>query len=136
MERTIKFRGKRVSDGRWLYGYYYYKWRTSQNVIHLDAQQGVGVDNEFEVTPESVGQFTGLKDKNGKEIFEGDVIRRTISVPELDPVSYNEVISFVPGYFNSCKISDKNDTGSVLMEYHLHEIEVIGNVTDNPELIK
>ena len=70
--KTIKFRGKRIDNGEWVYGYYYYKWRTKQHVIHCSESQGVLVDKEFEVIGETVEEFTGLKDKNRKDKIKPD----------------------------------------------------------------
>jgi len=65
MSREIKFRGKRIDNGEWVYGY------LADNNHIYSVELGVRV----EINPETVGQYTGQKDRNSKEVFDGDIIR-------------------------------------------------------------
>ena len=128
--REILFRGKRTDNGEWVYG------DLIQNVDCLKIREQEKsikkIAKSYEVDLETVGQFTGLLDKNGKKIFEGDIVLGLF----LFDMSINAVVKFRDGAFG--------------LEWHRGEIiefnaftslcnityEIIGNIYDNPELLE
>lgn len=129
--RTIKFRGKRVSNGEWLYGDLIRDNFGGCYVYPIDSEN---LYKENAVLPDTVGQFTGLLDKNGKEIYEGDIIG--CSKPDIKHlIFYNEkqgrFMAALNGdiendYFGVCGIDDSRWNASK---------EVIGNIHDNKNML-
>lgn len=135
MSRQIKFRGK-TSEGKWVYGdlkrvndnrgggKFYYIWVDTDDVE--DEGKYVRIDRE------TVGQFTGLKDMNGMEIYEGDLVKAKGFIPE----TYR--IEFIEGGFclTNPDIEDFPTDISTMYPSYGCQIEVIGSIHDNPELLK
>ena len=136
--REIRFRGKRVSDGKWVYGYYLASddkhyiidcCGVTSTAIAL-ADNIASFPGYHEVIPETVGQYTGLKDKNDKEIYEGDILHYEDAPFDNQK---NHVVKCFPGHFVCCGIMGQagiDDTACY------PEAEIIGNIHDNSELLE
>ena len=146
--REILFRGK-TKDGFWVEGFYTKDFKYPNEGKLLDMIYTFSVDPKtqnfifvaFEVIPETVGQFTGLIDLNGKKIFEGDIIANYFGeiygVVEYGESSFDSGILKYTGYF--CKPSRVYDDGNLYDESdedYWDRHQVIGNIHDNPELLK
>src|SRR5690606_2087851 len=134
MKRAIKFRGKRVDNGEWVYGDLMCNWTTPAILSENDGR-------EYEVIPSSIGQFTGLKDKNGKDIYDGDSLKPDTDNEEVKSVvrwddryakfvvdSYSFDIHIGEGsqevYDNELSVCDIFDLSDMILEY----TEIIGNI--------
>ena len=133
--REILFRGKRADNGEWVEGFYGRVQKDDSSylcVIKLDTTLHISNLNRtaFEVVPETVGQFTGLTDKNGVKIFEGDVLggcNGSINGCEWEEKPF--YVKFQYGRFNVPLWAAQEEWDST------HYLNVIGNIHDNPELI-
>ena len=129
--RTIKFRGKRVDNGELVYG----DLLRIHGVPYIYPDPAPNGWMPYEVIPDTVGQFTGLLDKNGKKIYEGDVIRSDCGNGEVRHlISFFDIIaSFVAEMLPD---NDINDYCTLSQAWILkYDKEVIGNIHDNPELL-
>jgi uncharacterized phage protein (TIGR01671 family) len=128
--RTIKFRGKDVKTGEWVYGDLH--TLCDKQHIHTEHTTYPFAGRRSFIDPDTVGQFTGLTDKDGKEIYEGDIVRSTNSNEFVYEVVYEDK------RFASFGLRRKQD---VFMHYfgeaiEADECEVVGSVFDNPDLIE
>lgn len=124
--REIIFRGKRLDNGEWVEGNLFLPDKPDTPTQICIGTNVVRIS--YDVDPSTIGQYTGLTDKNGKKIFEGDIVKGK------DNLERNLAAS---GY-----IDHENGSFVIVGEFMTHyrwldyELEVIGNIHDNPELLK
>ena len=128
--REILFRGKRLDNGAWETGSLVIVRMDCHDAQYYIADKMTGYHTP--VDPSTVGQYTGLKDKNGKRIFEGDICRNT-RTGEIVSVKWHGTMA---GYVWNKRRADGFlfDFGELFRA--CDKYEVIGNIHDNPELLK
>ena len=140
--REIKFRAKTLinNKGAWAYGDLEYCKQSGLTRIHTYKEDG-SYDKQQIVDPDTVGQYTGLKDCNGKEIYEGDILKVAFErfvLGALVEENYTVKVVFVDCEFLGDAIVPEGEERGWNMFYlweNDDEIMVIGNVYDNPELL-
>ena len=139
MNREILFRGKRVDNGAWETGSFVgiRIWCSDARTYIADKMTGYNTP----VIPETVGQYTGLIDKNGKRIYEGDVLKMEIKSNYINPLQaplvFIGVCKFKDGAFGFSKqrAGIEEFTAFSSTTYNV-EFEIIGNIHDNAELLE
>ena len=132
--KEILFKGKRIEDGEWIEGYYQKRHDFLGNEEHLIFYaDGHTVFDHAEVSSGTLCQFTGLCDKNGKKIWENDILMAHLDESYPEDVTYETVEWNVAGWVG-------HETGSVdrqyLNKFDLEHYEVVGNIFNNPELLQ
>ena len=143
MNREIKFRGKYSDRHPWVYGHFYNNCDIGVNmniIINFDENEGTG--KEYQISPYFLRQYTGLNDKHGKEIYEGDILHYTehpgylLSTTNMIVCWNDEYAGFgykaknMHGFFMSFWNHDE------LKKDVLDHCEIIGNIYDNPGLLQ
>ena len=123
MKREILFRGKRMDNGKWEYGFLSWNEKKKKRSYHI---------NNDVVYSETVGQFTGLTDKNGTKIFEGDILN--LISPTTNEIKIKNAIVYYSE--SSFKINKTIGMYSNHLYGWAYSYNIIGNVHDNKELIK
>jgi uncharacterized phage protein (TIGR01671 family) len=147
--REIKFRGKPMNglDRRpWVYGYYANWKQDSCMTEFISAGNMIDMEGWIEIKGGTIGQYTGLKDKNGKEIYEGDIVKYGYDEPrEIEQVRWGSFADCCVGGETWILGPDAYQKGAIWQPaiwYHWDDnpaentIEVIGNIYENPELLK
>ena len=144
--REVIFRGKRTDNGKWECGDLLSpnEFNAIPHIVYIDYLNEYGDIGEIStpVIPETVGQYTGLTDKNGVRIFEGDIVKGiAYSVERIGVIVWiDEIASFGVRYFKSVN-STAWENSSILHCASMGKTdefaaEIIGNIHDNPELLK
>ena len=142
--REILFRGKDLQEKNgWIYGHFY---KSDYNKRERESGKATLIftpncdtfiycpeyHNSWMVKPETVGQYTGLRDKNGTRIFEGDCFKTYCSGLPV----YRHIVRYYPEHFAFMARCIERNTVHYLSDYSPSVIEVIGNIHDNPELLE
>lgn len=135
--REILFKGKKKDNGEWIEGYLLDGGMPGEKRIFIGklviGKWTVMADEFDEVDPDTICEYTGLTDKNGKKIWENDILMSHLDESYPEDVTYETVEWNFAGWVGN--ETDSTDR-KYLDEFDLEYFEVVGNIFDNPELVK
>lgn len=123
MNREILYRGKRVDNSEWVYGNHDKVEKLDKSGEEFFIIEYPADGKSYEIIPETVGEYTGLTDKNGKKIFEGDIVKHSNTTFE---------VAYITQYARFAGRKPK----TIMSIFPLEKSEVIGNIHDAPELLE
>lgn len=129
--REIKFRAKRLSDGKWLYGDHF----TNRGMHYITADKIISpfaAPEDFQVDPKTLGQYTGTVDSDGEEIWEGDIIE--LLTETKDEHKYL-AMAFIEEQANFSGVGSTIMSIIEIKTFYKRDHLVIGNVHDNPGIV-
>lgn len=140
MNREILFRGKRIDSGEWVYGLLTIMWGQF-HIVDLGEE-----NTAYSVDPATVGQYTGLPDKNGEKIFEDDIVEYQFDIDDCSLPNKDTKKRVGRVFFKEFRASfaiamggnGSSDINNDLFNYvqRGNRVSVIGNIHDNPELLQ
>lgn len=126
-EQVIEFRAKRKLNGDWAYGSYVHVGNDWCQIIPLDNDSGDIFYDAVRVITETVGQYTGIKDKENTKLYKGDIC-------ENGPAKWE--VTFNRGCFCGRMIGSRSETGTDIALRAIQGLKKIGDIYSNPELLK
>ena len=133
MENRYLFRGKRIDNGEWVQGSLVQTVAGSYIVVPYKHETILGEGSVIEIDPSTICQCTGLRDKNGKLIWENDIMEGHLDEEHPEDVTRTRVLWYENGWYTK-------EIGSIdyepLSDSDSENFEVIGNMIDNPELLE
>lgn len=130
--RIIEFRGRSYTDNKWHYGYYFYRFGTPFTGERHEITDGAGLG--WNCPAETIGQYTGRKDKDGRWIYEGDLVEWDGNSMDTYKIMYGDDASFFGVPVNG-KMEQVAGESLSLLNSEL-ALVIVGNIHDNPTLLE